>query len=168
MKLKTNWIMMLAVALSASFPVGCSKDDDSPIEDTHTFVLDGDTYSVNIASLWINTVDSERSGASITLTGSNGSRVGTIGFTAHFSTAAGINGTYTAASDGAVGEPGTYASHLGTYSIHNGSELQTGGYAVGPLKITSHGDNEYTIAFDVSYADEVEATADIRRTFTSP
>lgn len=167
-KLYIHCIMMLAVVLSASFLVSCSKDDDGPTQDTDTFMIDGDRYSVNIASVGVNTVDSERSSASIILTGSNGSRIGTVTFIAHFSTSAGINGTYTAAAGGSVGDPGTYASHLGTYGIQNGSDLRTGGFAVGPVAITSHGDREYTIVFDVKYSDNVEATANIRRTFTRP
>lgn len=168
MRLKTNWAMLLAMVWFGSFLISCSKDDNDQADGANTFVLDYTRYSINIASLKIQDDDSGMSNAVVILTGGSGSTIGTISFIASFPTASGINGTYSAANGGSVGTPWTYASHLGTYSIQDGSDIQLGGYATGPLKITSHGSNEYSVEFIVTYADDVEASATIRRSFTNP
>ncbi|WP_126971529.1 hypothetical protein [Gynurincola endophyticus] len=160
--------ILLALILPTLLLSACSKDKDDQKDDSNSFMLKDTRYSVNIASLQLQNNSSGMSDAVILLTGGNGSRIGTTSFIVSFSTAGGINGTYTAASGGNVGTHGTYAAHLATYSIQNGGDLQTGGYATGPLKITSHGNNEYSVEFTVKYNDNTEASANIKRIFTIP
>lgn len=144
----------------------CSKDEEKFPEEvpSNTFSLDATSYSVNLASLGVKDRNNGTSDASLTVSGGNGSKVGSVSFLVRFTTNEGIDGTYTAG--GGSPSPGTYSSILSVYATQDGSEIKNGNNPVGEIEITDHGQGKYTARFAVKYSTGVDASGKVTRTFT--
>lgn len=156
-----NAVILSLFLLSFVLLSSCSKDeDDKPQNPSNAFVLDGTTYSVKNTTISFQDRGSGITDASIVFSGDNGSKSAGITFLVRYFAVEGIEGTYTAG--GGVPSAGNYASILSIYTVQGGSD---GNSPEGDLVITSHGSDEYTISFDVTYATGVSASAEIRRKF---
>lgn len=173
----TKFFQTTFLFISVLFLASCSSDDNSgsatdddngdPNPTAQTFTLNGQTFQVTDASLQIfNDLQEGTSDTFVSVMGMNGTTVGTVSFSILYNTADGIDGIYSDDDDSWEQIPGTYSSWLSNYSIMQGQSLDNSNQPVGPLKITSHGDNVYTVEFAVEYTNNVTASGDVQKTFT--
>jgi hypothetical protein len=163
--------VMFFASCSSDDNISSSTDDDGGPETptAQTFTLDGETYQVNQAALQIiNDLEAGISDTTISLIGLNtAGKVGTISFWIIYETSDGIEGIYSSDEDDWEQVPGTYSSWLSNYSIVTQNQnMENSNQPLGPVKIISHGDNVYTLEFDVTYANDVTATGSVKKTFT--
>lgn len=153
--------------ISVMFIASCSSDDSSG--DGATFILDGETYQVSQGTLQtFNNLSDGTSDTTISLVGNKGTTVSTISFRVFYNTDEGIEGTYVPNEDEWTETLGTYSPWLSSYSIVvDGQDMTMSNEPVGSIKITSHGGNQYTLEFDVTYNDDVVASANAKTTFTT-
>ncbi|MFA7446720.1 MAG: hypothetical protein WCY89_12310 [Flavobacteriaceae bacterium] len=152
--------------ISVLFLASCSSDDSEGGSSSKNFTLNGETYRVEQAVIQVfNDSESNTSDASISLTGSKGGKVASISFSVFYNTSNGIEGVYTSDEDSWDQIEDTYSSWLSMYSITQNMDMTTSNQPVGPVTIISHGNNQYTLEFDVTYADNVTASASVKTTF---
>ena len=158
--LKTSFLLV-----SVLFLMSCSSDDNSG--SSVSFTLDGEAYKVDQAAIQVfNNLSEGTSNGSISLTGSKGGKIGSVSFSVDYNTADGIAGTYTSDEGDWDEVEGTYSSWLSAYTIFEGQNMTSSNEPVGPIKIISHGNNQYTLEFDVTYTDNVTASGNVKTTFT--
>src|SRR5690606_26070199 len=163
--------------ISVLFLTSCSSDDNSSstsdddggqVPPPQTFTLKEQTFRLNEGI--IQSMDDSETGittTSVAIAGLNGLTLGTVSFTVFYNTADGIDGTYTSDEDiNFETAPRIYSSTFSQYFIMQGEETFESNQAVGPVKITSHGNNEYTLEFDVEFGDGVKASGNVKKTFT--
>lgn len=169
-------LFKVAFLLFAAFAISsCSSDDDSGNGGGGSnFKLDGQTYDMSQAQpnggvIQIIGGDFGEEGvanAQISLTGLNGTKSGIITFHLSFLENEGISGTY---NEGTWDEVGAYDSEGSIYmtneTVNGSQEIQTGEGAEGTFKITHNSDNNYTIEFNVTYDDGVQAEGNITQEF---
>lgn len=166
-KLLNSVLLFTSVFILAS----CSSDeggssDDSGNPTSQTFIIDGEIYQVNQGTLQIfKNIDEGISDASISLVGTNGTKIGSVTFSVLYETADGIDGTYTPDEDSWEQPLGTYSSWLSSYYISEGQNMITSNQPVGNVKVTSHGNDVYTLEFNVEYTNDVNASGNVKRSF---
>lgn len=169
-------LFKVAFLLFAAFAISsCSSDDDSGNGGGGSnFKLEGQTYDMSQAQpngglIQIIGGDFSEEGvahAQIVLTGLNGMKQGIVTFHLSFVEAEGISGTYTAGEMDQVGYYDSEGSSYITQEIVNGSqEIHSGEGAEGTFKITHNSDKNYTIEFNVTYDDGVQAEGNITQEF---
>ncbi len=158
--LKTTFLFV-----SVLFLMSCSSDDNN--SSSASFTLDGETYKVEQAAIQVfNNLSEGTSNGSISLTGSKGGKIGSVSFSVDYNTTDGIAGTYTSDEGDWDEIEGTYSSWLSSYTIVDGQSMTSSNEPTGPIKIISHGDNQYTLEFNVTYTDNVTASGNVKTTFT--
>lgn len=147
-----------------------STDDDSGPETPTTFVINGQTFETFIGVMQIfHDPEQGISDASITITGYNGENYGIIGFNVFYNTSEGIGGVYNSDENNNEEETiaGTYSAWMSSYSIQDEDDnyLEHSNLPIGSVKITSHGNNIFTLEFDVEYTNGVNAVGNVKRMF---
>jgi len=162
-----NFFRTTVFIISIVFLASCSSDDNGG--GGASFTLGGEAYQVNQATLQIfNNMSEGTSDASISLIGSKGAKTGSVSFNVMYNTAEGIGGTYVSDEDSWEEIEGTYSSWLSSYTVVSGGgqDMISSNQPIGPVEIVSHGNNQYTLEFDVTYNDDVTASGNVKTTFT--
>ena len=158
------------VALIGVLLVGCSKDEgpatDPAGEEMDVFMLDGVAYDVNLSYLTVGTLGEPKVNlGTVLITGGNGPTIASLDLPLAFALGDDIEGTYARSSD--LASAGAFIGYMANYGIQNGADLTHGNYPTGYIKVTHHKGDEYTVEFDLVFADGVKASGKIRRDFTS-
>ncbi len=158
--LKTTFVLVSILCL-----MSCSSDDNGGSPSAE-FTLDGETYKVNQGVIQVfNDASTGIANAAITLMGSNGGKSGNVSFQVVYNINDSIEGTYVSDENSWDEIVGTYSSWLSTYSIAENNDMTHSNEPVGPVKMISHGDNQYTLEFDVTFFDNVSASGSVKTKF---
>lgn len=163
-----NFFNLTVLFVSVLFLASCSSDDNGSNNNEEgvslgEFVVDGNIYKLHQATLlFVNDLSTGKSNTSISLGGVKGTDSTMITFSLFHNTSDGAAGAYVSNENSWDEIVGTYSSLLSSCVVNQNMT----NHPVGPVKVISHGNNEYTLEFNVTYSNNVKASGNVKTKFT--
>jgi hypothetical protein len=152
---------------------GCKKDDDTttPEPVLSSFMLKGEKYEIpsqetptGVIQL-IHDLSEGTTTGSISITGYKSPMVGVIQLVISYITSTGVTGVY---KNGELySSDHTFDPFLSSYSTmtQSGTIMVTGSNADGTLTVTKNSSDNYTVSFNLTYADNSTSSGNITQKF---